>query len=196
MRVYLIYKGYILVEMSQLNAAILTGRPKFHILIMGYSGHGKRTVCDMLNTTYGFKYSIGSLYYCCNIIYPQLASKYGFKHKYECWNLRHLHEEEWFNLIKKYNSGFPLRTSREIWSDAHIYSGLRDLDELNRIKGFKMVDLSLWINANKRIESQESDVITVSPEHADHVIDNNGTREDLLRNVKTIMNRLDYTKDY
>lgn len=170
--------------------SLVTQRSRLKILLMGHEGHGKNTVCQLLQKNYGLSYQIASIYYAKNIIQPKLAEKYGYKNELLCWLDRHNHREEWFQLIKEYNLAHTFRTGSKIWSEFNIYSGLLDIQEYKFLRARKMFDVSIWVDASERVPSETKSTITVETYHGEHLIRNHSTRSALSRSVDGLMEKL------
>lgn len=164
------------------------------LLLMGYSLHGKKTICRRLEEVYGLRYYNSSMYYAKTFMFQIMSSHgYGYNNYLECWHDRNNHQVEWFRQIKEYNKAHPARTGSQIWSQANVYSGLRDVDELRVLKARRMFDHSIWVSAFPRllpIKKQQPEIITVGPADADHIIQNHSSLSALNDNIDRLMKRL------
>jgi len=73
------------------------------LLIIGYGANGKDTVAEYWQKEFGLTFSSSSLTACKIFLFDYLKDKYNYKTYEECFNDRHNHRQEWFDLIKDYN---------------------------------------------------------------------------------------------
>lgn len=164
-------------------------KPK--LMIVGHGRHGKDTVCDILVNDYDFHFISSSRFCSQHFIFDRLKDKYGYKSEEECFEDRHNHRTEWFELIKEYCTPDASLLGKEIFNQYDIYCGLRNKSEFNSMKNQKVFDYSIWVDASDRLPPEDSSSITVEPWMTDFVIDNNTENFDVLRlNVHHLINRL------
>lgn len=155
-----------------------------NIIIIGLGRHGKDTVAEICRDLYKLKFKSSSEM--CNelFIYDKLKKKYNYKSKQECFNDRHSHRIEWFNLIVEFNKKDKTKLAKEIFKVNNIYVGLRNKEELTAIKLAGIVDHIVWVDARKRLGITENiKSMTLLECNADYTIDNNGTVFELKCNV-------------
>lgn len=158
------------------------------IMLMGYGRHGKDTAAEYLRDRYGLKIANSSLFVAEKAVYPLLAPLYNYSSLDECYNDRHNHRQEWFEAIKAYNTPDLARMSREIFNTNDIYVGIRNADEFLAAKEQKVFEHSVWIDAEKRIGTKESDLsCTVKPEMAQTIVNNNSAVENMYNILDRIM---------
>lgn len=157
------------------------------LIIIGYGRHGKDTVCDILRDKYGFNFMSSSQF--CNekVLFPILAPLYGYKSLDECYEDRHNHRKEWFDLIAEHNIDDPARLGKELFSEYDIYCGLRRKEELEALSDQNVADYIIWVDASKRLPPEDESSCTVTQDMADFTIDNNGDYDTLCENVQTLM---------
>jgi dephospho-CoA kinase len=156
-------------------------RKKDKLLVIGHARHGKDTVCEILRDKYGFSFKSSSEFCAEKVVFPQLAEKYGYSTVAECFEDRVNHREEWFNIIREYNTPDKGRLGREIFSQYDIYCGLRNVEEAMALH--RIYDVVAWVDAKLRQPLESETSITLNSDHADYVIDNNGTLGDLEAEV-------------
>jgi dephospho-CoA kinase len=156
------------------------------LIIIGHGRHGKDTVCDILQRDYNFKFMSSSQF--CNekVLFPVLSPIYGYTTLEECYNDRHNHRKEWYDLIAEHNSDDPARLGKELFSQFDIYCGLRRKEELEALTEQDVCDYIIWVDASKRLPPEDESSCTVTKDMSDYVIDNNEDYDSLLRNVKTL----------
>lgn len=161
-----------------------------NIMVIGWKRNGKDTVGEMLQEI-GYKAISSSVYAAEKVVYPVLSKLYGYNSVEECYEDRHSHRVEWYDLIADYNKDDPARLSREMIEDGYnIYVGLRNADELVEAK--KHYDLVVWVDGYGRtgIKEDESSC-TVTADMADFIITNNGSLEELRDKVVRIFGVID-----
>lgn len=157
------------------------------LLIVGHGRHGKDTVSAYLKEKYNL-YFVSSSQVCAEtVIFPVLAQKYGYATVDECFNDRHNHRSEWFDLIHDYNEADHSRLGREIFSRYNIYCGLRNAKEMLAMKVKNVYDIAVWVDRSEHLPPEDSSSMTITKEMCDVVIDNNGSLEDLFANVDAFM---------
>ncbi len=153
------------------------------ILILGTARHGKDSLAELLNEYYGMTFKSSSEMANELFIYDELKSKYGYNSIEECFEDRMNHREEWYLMICGYNMEDKARLSKDIISKYDCYVGMRDLEEFNASKD--LFDLIIWVDASKRLPSNEV-TNKISIEDAHIVVHNNGTFEEFKEKVKVI----------
>lgn len=158
-------------------------KPKF--IITGYSQHGKDTACKIFEN-YGFSWASSSETANELAVYPVLKDKYGYSSLEECFNDRHNHRAEWFELIKAFNN--PLwKLGQMIFQDHDIYCGIRNHEELKALKKIVSIAAVIWIDASNRKPIEETTSITIAPSMCDIIISNNGTIKQLEASITKLL---------
>ena len=163
-------------------------KPK--LVVTGYARHGKDTVCELLKNEHGFTFESSSQAAGFKAVYPTLRLKYKYKTFEDCYNDRVNHRQEWFELIKAYNTPDLTRLGREIFQYYDIYCGLRSMAELETMIVEGLVDCIVWVDASLRKKPEPSTSITITRSDCDFVVDNNGTLEDLKVEVQRLVEKL------
>lgn len=157
------------------------------IIVLGYARHGKDTVCEILHTKYNFSFPLNggtSLFIAEKVIMPLLAEKYGYKTAEECFKDRINHRAEWFDIIHDFNKDDVTKLCRLVLSQFDIYCGLRSKEELEHLLKEEENIITVWVDRSKHVRREPAESITIDMSMADYVIDNNGNREDLEREVE------------
>lgn len=160
-------------------------KPK--LVVTGFARHGKDTVCELLKNEHGFTFESSSHLAGFRIVYPVLKPKYNYATFEQCYKDRVNHRQEWFELIKEYNTPDLARLGREIFQFYHIYCGLRSIAELETMIAEGLVDCIVWVDASARVEAEHSTSITITREDCDFIVDNNGNLEDLRVEVQKLV---------
>lgn len=176
------------------------------IVVMGYARHGKDTVCELLRDKYGLTFTSSSQFCAERVVFPavqQMWADYNdeqkgrnlpppsvpnYKTADECFADRGNHRALWFDLITAHNTPDKARLGREIFEENHVYCGIRNAREFHGLKNAGVFDWAIWVDATERgmpIEDKSS--CTVEPWMADFILDNNGSVEDLERNLEVLM---------
>lgn len=152
---------------------------KLKIAVIGYARHGKDTVAEILSEQFGYKFNSSSRFANELCVYPVLKEKYGYKTPDECYEDRVNHRAEWHQLIADYCAVDKSCLTREILEVNDIYVGIRCDKEFEASK--KLFDLIIWVEATERIgEIEPYESMKLNKSHADIIIDNNGTEDDLF----------------
>jgi dephospho-CoA kinase len=190
------------------------GKPK--LLVIGQARHGKDTVAEILERDYGFKFTSSSFFCAEKVIWDAVQSPHKALDRYVeagCPGVGHRHLKDeldlmrnrrytdaeacfedrgnfrttWFSLIAAYCYPEKERLAREIFAENDIYVGIRNKRELWAVINSGLVDYTIWVDASERSEAELMSSCTVEPWMADCVVDNNGSEEDLERNVHQLM---------
>lgn len=189
------------------------------LLIMGYSGHGKDTVAEMLKDEYGFTFTSSSRFCAQRIIWkavkdPEMARKRYIHHKSpgaitarrlhdeltvmkkrynsfeDCYRHRHDFRGVWYALIATYCANDKAKLAKEIFQENDIYVGIRSRLEFYGTINSGIVDHVIWIDADNQRGLESQTSCDVKPWMADYIISNNGTLQELRDNVNQVMGRL------
>ena len=161
------------------------------IMIMGHAGHGKDTVCEMLER-HGYTWSGSSAFMCAQVIYPALKEKYNYKTVAQCYADRDAHRDEWYRLIADFNTPDKAALGKAIYAEKDIYCGIRHIEEFSAIKSAKLFDYAIWVDASDRLPPEDESSCTVTADMADFVIDNNGGLADLKNEIIKTIRRLEH----
>jgi hypothetical protein len=154
------------------------------LLVIGHGRHGKDTVCDILNKEYNYNFKSSSEFCSELFIFDLLKDKYNYKNKEECYNDRHNHRAEWYNAICDYNVPDASKLGREIFKQYDIYCGLRNKKEFYAMKNAKVFDYAVWVDRSEHLPLENKNSMSLEHWMADFTIDNNGSLEQLMFNVK------------
>lgn len=197
------------------------GKPKF--LILGHARHGKDTVAEILRDEYGFTFTSSSLFCAEKVIWDAIHNQQaaidrhiaagspgmsagqlieelemmagrGYPDYAECFADRCNFRAAWFSLIAAYCYPEKERLAREIFAENDIYVGVRNKRELNAILNAGLADVTIWVDASERVDREPMASCTVEPWMAMFTIDNNGSAEDLHRNVHQLMSTLGFER--
>lgn len=155
------------------------------ILIVGHGRHGKDTVAEYLQDKYNLTFKSSSMHCAENVVFPKMQGMYASVES--CFHDRHNHRAEWYNLISEYCKEDPARIGREIFRESNIYCGLRNAREFHSMKNCKIYDFCIWVDRLQHLPPEPKDSMSIEPWMADYVIDNNGTLNELYRNVDDLM---------
>jgi hypothetical protein len=166
---------------------LVTEQETYRILVVGHGRHGKDTVCELLRDKYGMRFTSSSAFCAEHVVYPMLADKYNYLSASECYEDRHNHRAEWFDIISEANRKDPTTVARAILKEHDVYCGIRSARELHACHAAGLFDLILWVDASMRVPPEDASSCTVEPWMAHYVLDNNGTLEDLEHNLDILL---------
>jgi len=167
------------------------------LIIAGHGDHGKDEVCKILERERGVTFTSSSKIASELFIFDALKDKYGYKTIEECHADRRNHRTEWHDLIVEYNSEDPARLLRQVFERCDIYNGIRNPDEFYAGKKEKQFYTSIWVDASQRKPSESEDSNKMKAKFCDHILDNNGPKEELEEIVLSLYDELyeQYKKD-
>lgn len=151
------------------------------LVITGHARHGKDTACEIISKHFNVPW-VSSSRLACNIaIWPMLMPHYPSRE--HCYTDRHNHRALWYELIKFYNKDDKARLASEIFKSHNIYCGLRNIEELNEARQRGLYDMSIWIDASKRLPPESTSSMTITRDDCSLVIGNNDSVEDFEREL-------------
>lgn len=158
------------------------------ILVIGYAQHGKDTLCEILEELYGTKHMSSSQAALELFLFDKLKEVYKYQTKEECFQDRVNHRSERKYLIKEY----ALDNGLDCYADyilnkqnCDIYCGARDRDEFEAARHH--FDLVIWVDALGRgLPEEDYSSNELTPEDADIIVTNNGTKEDFKLKVEKL----------
>lgn len=159
---------------------------KFTLLICGFARGGKDTAAEYWQEHFDLTFQSSSRAAAEIFIFEELKDKYGYNDVDECFNDRHNHRAEWFDLICGYNEHDKTRLAREIVEKTGCYVGMRSLAEVEQCKADGVFDLVIWIDAEERVGKEAEDSCDITKACADFIIDNNGTLEEFYTKLERI----------
>lgn len=161
-------------------------------IIFGHAQHGKDAACKYLQDTFGLSYKSSSLFACEKFLFDEMKDTHHYKTIEECYNDRFLHRKYWYEAIVNYNTPIKTRLARELFSQYDIYCGIRDLEEFQAIRNEGLVDLAIFIDARYRMPVESYDSMKLNRGHADIIIDNNKSLEELHGRLYRLFTTLGY----
>jgi hypothetical protein len=160
------------------------------LLLIGHGRHGKDTVCEIFRSKYGYRFQSSSEFCAEKFIYPALKEKYGYSNFVQCYEDRHNHRQEWFEMIRDYSLEDPARLGKEIFTANDIYCGLRNKSEFHAMQNQGIFDYAIWVDRSDHLPEEDKTSMNLDIWMADYVIDNNGTLEQLTINSMSLMNHI------
>jgi hypothetical protein len=160
------------------------------ILIIGAGEHGKNSVCDYIKEKTGW--SEGCSSYVSKVLIFEEMTKRGFHYpdSQTCWEDRRNHRALWKQLIREYNTPQLDRLIVQIFKDKEMYVGLRDKDEFLTGCVNGRFDIIVFVDAEERLGIADPDDCSIPKGVSDIIIDNNGTKEELLEQMESLVDFL------
>lgn len=149
---------------------------------------GKDLCADYFKLRLGLKFIGSSQIMCKEVIWPMYKDKYLTWQ--DCFLDRHSGNmrKVFFDIISEYNKEDPCRLSKLIFSRADIYVGIRNKDEFLHAK--RLADLSIWIDASKRIEVEDNDSCSITADMCDITVHNNGSLQEYYNKLDALVRLL------
>lgn len=162
---------------------------KQKLLIIGHGRHGKDTVAKMIGDLTGMSFKSSSEMAAQIFIYDELKGKYGYKSFVECFEDRHNHRQEWYELIRDYNNPDKAKLAKEILKYNDMYVGMRDQDEIDKCVEDDVFDIIIGVyDPNKPLEPKES--FNINLFESSHFLIPTGDLSRTEKNVKLMCDRL------
>ena len=184
-------------EQTTKSVVAVPTKRRLKLMIVGHGRHGKDTVAQILADELGLTFCSSS-YFCAKaFIYDALKNVFGYESVAECYADRNTSQrmrDLWHTLICAYNKDDPARLSREILSEYDIYVGIRSDGEFVEAELEGLFDLSIWVDASGRLDSEGESSFEIKRSDCDIVIDNNYSEEDLTRRVTRLASVLDVSQ--
>jgi len=156
------------------------------LLIVGHGRHGKDTVCELLRDV-GYNFQSSSKFCSELFIFNELKDKYGYANEEECYNDRHNHRVEWYNMIHNYCCDDLAKLGRSLFAEHDIYCGLRNKREFFAMQNEEIFDYAIWVDRSDHLPLEDPSSMGIEQWMCDYTIDNNGSLDRLKRNVYTLI---------
>lgn len=167
---------------------MLTGddlkRPK--LLVLGYARHGKDSVAEMLHRKHGFRFISSSEFVGRECIW-QVWGSVRYPNFEVMFEDRVNWREIWMQMISDYNTPDKTKTASTMLERGYdMYVGMRRFDELEASRD--LFDYVIWVDRSEHLPPETGSMdITECNAQWDFKINNNGTLEDLDRNVDSLV---------
>lgn len=155
------------------------------LLIIGYGRHGKDTVAQMLADKHGFRFTSSSEFVGREIIWENWG-KLRYPTFDDMFADRVNWRKQWMEMIALYNTPDKSKTARTMLERGFdMYVGMRRMDEFRASR--HLFDYIIWVDRSEHLP-KETGSMDITPELAepDLWIDNNGTLEDLEKEVDRV----------
>lgn len=150
-------------------------------IVTGRARHGKDTVCALLRQPYQSSSEAFAPH-----AFAQLHQTHAYTTVQQCFEDRVRHRQAWFDMIRAYTHDNPARLAQDIFATCNVYCGLRSKVELDAILQAFPDCVVIWVDALARV-GHTQDAIDITPADAHHILDNNGTHDDLRRRIQTLL---------
>jgi hypothetical protein len=159
------------------------------LLVVGHGRHGKDTVCAMLEQ-YGYTFQSSSKFCSELFIFKELKNKYGYADEEECFEDRHNHRTEWYDMIHGYCSDDLAKLGRSLFFKHDIYCGLRNKREFFAMQNEEIFDYAIWVDRCDHLPTEDPSSMSIEQWMCNYTIDNNGDLARLTNNVHILMKTL------
>lgn len=165
--------------------------PRPRLMIFGYARHGKDTVAEILQRTFGCNPISSSFFAAEHIVRPRLTEMgITYPTLEECYADRVNHRKIWFDEIAAYNGTDLAKLTRAIYQQHDIYTGIRNHREFNAAKCEGLFDFSIWVDRSSVLPPEDTSSNKMAPWMADYILDNNGTLAELEERTCGLYGRL------
>ena len=156
------------------------------LLVVGHGRHGKDTVSEMMNA-YSYSFQSSSKFCSELFIFDDLKDQYGYANEDECYNDRHNHRTEWYNMIHNYCKDDLAKLGRNLFDKHDIYCGLRNKREFFAMQNEEIFDYAIWVDRSDHLPSEDPSSMSIEQWMCNYTIDNNGDLQRLKKNVHILM---------
>lgn len=163
------------------------------IIVVGHGRHGKDTACEYLRDRFGFRFQSSSEFCAEHVVMPWMLMKgIEYASAKQCFEDRHNGDNRanWYRAITDYNTPDKSRLGRAILAENDIYNGLRNRAELWAMQATGIVDAVVWVDRTYHVPQEPASSMTIEPWMADYHVDNNGSMDELERNLFRLAERL------
>ena len=170
-------------------------RPK--LLILGYGGHGKDTVAEILRDEYSFQFQSSSMFCANETIYPNWGCAV-YNSLEDMYADRRNNRELWARMIEAYNTPDKTKTARTmIKQGADMYVGMRAIEEFEACKRAKIFDHVIWVDRSELLPAEEKTSMSIRPHNIGDffLLDNNGSLKYLSGQVRKLLHVIGYLHD-
>lgn len=154
------------------------------IMIVGHARHGKDEVANMLKSYMRFQSATEVV--CKELIFKKLKEQYNYSTWKECLADKESHRVEWKHLIDLYCNDNKTKLIELVFRTSDIYCGLRNVEQLMAAKDKKLMDYIIYVDGSRRMPLEAPELFNITKEHADTVIDNNGSKFDLEYEIQKL----------
>ena len=158
------------------------------LIICGYARHGKDTAAEYLRDRMGMKFESSSRFAMRRFLRAELERQYNlfYNDGDSCYDDRVNHRSKWFRLISDFNKRDLTQLGRTIFEENDIYVGLRCGRELAALQEASVPDLTIWIDASRRLTPESTISNTITPDMCDVTITNNGHENQMFRKLMAL----------
>lgn len=164
------------------------------LILVGHGRHGKDTACEYLRDKFGFRFGSSSEFCAEHVVMPWMHANTDLRYDSweDCFEDRHNgnNRANWYNAITAFNTPDKSRLGRAILERNDIYNGLRNRAELWAMQATGLVDAVVWVDRTDHVPLEPRSSMTIEPWMADFHVDNNGSLDELERNLFRLAERL------
>lgn len=158
------------------------------IIVVGHAEHGKDEVASILELELGLMNISATHILVHNIVPQSFLNDIGLSRE-ELELNKGQYRKQLFNFVRQYNKSKNRESSfiEYVLSASDIYTGVRAKEELQGAKdrakelGWNLV--VIWVDASKRKPLENKEIMSIEPDMADIIIDNNSDKNTLYKKV-------------
>lgn len=149
------------------------------ICFLGHGQMGKDTCGEMWQEITGMKFAGTTSLYLAQHMGQVLGipAEEAYARRRESDEMRQL----WYDEANKLREGDPTKLARMALAVGPVTGGLRALEEIVGCKRENLFSLIIWVRDPRKPEDDPT--MMFGPEHADFILLNDGTKEDLKRKL-------------
>lgn len=159
------------------------------LAIVGPGQSGKTTAARWLADHTPLRYVESTSAAAAKVVCSHPLMRDRYRSLEECYADRRNHRQQWRDIILEHNQPDGLRLYREMAAENDILDGIRDARELQACRDAGLVDAVIWIERDAPVDVS----LGFGPEAADYVVDNDGTFQELYRQLGELVERLGVT---
>lgn len=157
--------------------------------VIGNQQHGKDSIATFIENAFGLTYSSTSYFALEHFLYDKMVNEDGFDYPSvdAAYQDRHAFTKYFYDEIQAFNNPVQSKLGELLFDQYPVLCGIRHQVEFEALRNKVELTACFWVDASgrKAIESPES--ISVTQEHATHIINNNGTLESACQQVWSIL---------
>jgi len=166
-------------------------KKQLKLFVLGDKGHGKNEVARILSEHLGLKEVDVTSLLVKEFILDDISEVTGYKTVKEVMDNKDLIRPLMKESVDEYNRNDLTRSTRLVFNHCDMYIGCRERLQVLASKEHRLCDMIIFVDAHKRLPPEPKESNTITSDIADYVLDNNGTKEQLLDNMIPLISELE-----